>query len=178
VTRKRSSHRYNAAVRPRLPRLLLNAATAVSLVLFAAVAVPWVRSYHIAEGYAWADPARPAYVEISARDGRFWLYRNAGAPAPSDTARGGFHYRYFAGDPDGRRDGGAGGFSVANPRPGRWWVGVPGWFACAAAATLPALWVRRATRRRPGDGCCPACGYDLRATPDRCPECGTSREVP
>jgi hypothetical protein len=61
--------------------------------------------------------------------------------------------------------------------------GVPLWQLLILLAALPTTQflvalVRfgRAQQRRAA-GCCPNCGYDLRATPDRCPECGMSDEI-
>jgi len=47
-----------------------------------------------------------------------------------------------------------------------WWLLVP-WLSFVAWS----LWKR--TGSPPDSGLCAVCGYDLRATPDRCPECGT-----
>jgi hypothetical protein len=53
---------------------------------------------------------------------------------------------------------------------------LPGWLAAVFFALLPAIRlasiIRR--RRRIGEGHCKRCGYDLRATPERCPECGAA----
>jgi hypothetical protein len=59
-----------------------------------------------------------------------------------------------------------------------WVLRIPHYAMLGATALLPTVWLLarfRAYRaaRRHGAGHCPACGYDLRATPDRCPECGT-----
>jgi hypothetical protein len=52
-------------------------------------------------------------------------------------------------------------------------LALPWWFLTLCSAILPALALRRRLRvRRRPPGTCPGCGYDLRASPVRCPECG------
>jgi hypothetical protein len=69
--------------------------------------------------------------------------------------------------------------------PGRsgYGVVVPYWFLCLLSAVWP---VTRSYRQHKLDvelerhlrGLCPKCGYDMRATPDRCPECGGTTDYP
>jgi hypothetical protein len=184
-----------------MKRRLLNLAAAVSLVLFLATVGLWVRSYWVGDNVSWSSSharegdwvSREWMINIG-RGG--WLIQwidsldePTGAPRPnSDPWRwshprapasvgGGAHLPSFW-----RRRGFS--YSSTGPmnRPGRVqhrYLCTPLWFLAALTSPVPLLWLCRrrlqAKRNRDGErGLCPNCGYDLRATPDRCPECGQS----
>src|SRR5436190_192466 len=58
--------------------------------------------------------------------------------------------------------------------PGRF-VYIPHWLILLLTAPWPLWWLakQRKLTRRQRAGLCVQCGYDLRASGDRCPECGT-----
>lgn len=50
---------------------------------------------------------------------------------------------------------------------------LPYWIPFALSAVVCSTqWIYKKTRRTQRNGICYKCGYDLRATPERCPECG------
>lgn len=61
----------------------------------------------------------------------------------------------------------------------REYIYIPAWLLAGLLGVFPYFWFRRRIRqviqhRRIEAGRCAVCGYDLRATPQRCPECGTA----
>jgi len=54
---------------------------------------------------------------------------------------------------------------------------LPHWLLALPLSMIGLIWLRgslvRRRRKRTGNGLCVHCGYDLRASKDRCPECGT-----
>ena len=59
-----------------------------------------------------------------------------------------------------------------------WEFALHDWFLMLLFAVAPMLWAIDGARRRRRtiSGFCSTCGYDLRASPDRCPECGAVPE--
>jgi len=80
---------------------------------------------------------------------------------------GGFKYGRFAHFRNGPR----------RPSDSAVQVVVPLWAVLPALVVPPAIWVLRGRRTRFLPGRCQACGYDLRATPECCPECGMIPQI-
>jgi hypothetical protein len=193
--------RYDAAgPRARMKRRLLNLLTAVSLLLCVATASLWFRSRGRVDSlsrrselrrlmianrpigfyFALITPDQPQQPEpwrweTRAVDGR------EGAALSQFGSRAGFRWGSFRSGSSPselyidnafriRR-----GVAPALVR----FVLVPHWFLVVVFVVPPVLRVPYVARRRwrSHRGLCPRCGYDLRATPGRCPECGTVTPV-
>jgi hypothetical protein len=171
----------------KLARVTFNVLTALSLALCVGVCVLWARSYRGTDILVWSEFGGPFYSLRSERGAVEWVSHRGPCPFGCLLWRPAFWWdRIPPGvridvqmSPDGRwlmPD--PGGLLVPGPLFPQRRQRIPWWPAALAAATLPAArgvaaarrgLARRAAARR---GLCRRCGYDLRATPGRCPECG------
>ncbi len=123
--------------------------------------------YASREQIRFIDPTQPSYNPGSDMPTWGWS-RNASAGTPYHPQGSFWNQRGFR-------------FTfprwIPSPTPGRWRVGsfwMPHWFLLLICLILPGLSFRRRLRRlhRARLNLCARCGYDLRASPERCPECG------
>jgi hypothetical protein len=123
-------------------------------------------------------------IDLAAGKGNAWvgLVRGDSVFDPSlVVGPAGFHFGFDRHNPDVATiaDFNFHGFGTKHLRSrGGWYredgVAFPLWFPVILFALLPSVraYDRLRRRRRFAGAACLSCGYDLRATPSRCPECG------
>jgi hypothetical protein len=141
------------------------------------------RIVHVVTFESEPDAADARAAAVSGRGGVWKWHRYPAGGASLGLARVGFWNRLgFGRDsqtsrlPPRRMRVGQRRVAVNDMESGEAWAAVPYWAVAGLTAAPPLLWLagvrRRRRARRRHRGLCPTCGYDLRATPDQCPECG------
>lgn len=156
---------------------VVNILPALSLLLCLAAGILWVRSYWVDEyvQVAWQAPQKHSGYTGFRMDSEGGLLTlkcgdDLGYFAFLDI---GFHY---GGVTRGNRWNTVTGWRFGYSRgQDNIMIQAPYWAVVLSTVVLPLLWLNShlEIRRRLKLGLCLTCGYDMRATPDRCPECGT-----
>ncbi len=176
-------------MRQRLPNL----AAACSAVLCLTTVLLWLRSYTFADAVGYAGRYRAA--EVSFVNGRLHVWHWATSDPTWAAMAWWPGWRYMAAGPTNswayRLPGGNVTFSFTlagtnySLRRGASadiirYFHTPAWLLVLTTALFPAWWAYRRRRGRIAraleQGLCPLCGYDLRASAERCPECGAITE--
>ena len=172
----------------------------MSLLLCVAVCTLWVRSRRTFDALSWSSEPPPSSSPVQWRmsvlssKGILGLqverWRRVGGAEPLTS---GFAFYRAPVSPTGHLRGLRGlqcrwvsetlTWSASSTSDGWGFFGPHPLFGLIAATPAGCILVTRWRRRRGGTaGRCPCCGYDLRATPERCPECGavpkSQREPP
>lgn len=183
----------------KLIHLAFKAGTALSFLVCIALLVLWVRSYHVLDSVSRREEsAVDLYSNYGLLNLRMIHWAEAGISLPKHPIRydkgrayrpdphvspiGTVHdwsalgFRYWSGVPAPPI--GTGQNQVSGVAAPGWRLVAPHWFLAVLTAFPPTLWCMRLLRRwrerhRRESGRCIKCGYDLRASGGRCPECGT-----
>jgi hypothetical protein len=177
---------------PRAGRAISHVLTGASLALLLAVAAAWPLSYRRAylaslvvhggkiQAIGLCRGRTIVFLsDIALAPGTGWSWDAMSAEA--DTVEGACATVSEGGEPEAHFH----GFDLslvspqANsflPRNSYVLLAAPDWFLLALLAVLPLRWAMRwrRCRLRAKRGLCVKCGYDLRSSPGRCPECGAA----
>jgi hypothetical protein len=173
----------------RLRRWLFTPLIALYMLLCLTTATLWARGYFVwDQTYVWPN-ARPFYIpymwRLNIGNGMCMISWDP-VLGPDHKTPPAWHWRHRTFPPSNLpslitdRRGLLYFYNVQWPGPFGANLHIP-FHTLAFPLTIPlATWLWRIykRRRRFPSGSCPNCGYDLRATPHRCPECGALPEGP
>jgi hypothetical protein len=152
-------------------RHLFTILAALSLLLFMTTGVLWLKGN------------LPSHFEIIPDNRLLICWTNFRVPVSEEAAKGGGLYHIeemIAKDqgPNWNLLGFAYDTDATEPRYHLLWIPYP--YLLLLTGILPCIWILRHRHvvQRGRLNSCVKCGYDLRATPDRCPECGTTPTRP